>query len=391
MFWKMTDAPDHARLPALDGLRGFAALAVVLLHMTMQVVPHTLPAMAIRNMFSLGGTGVDLFFVLSGFLITGLLVSAKGSSNYFRVFYARRMLRILPLYYAALIFLFGVPMLVTLPHGFHIPFRDQLWFWFYIQNYHWKGGILAGWTGHLWSLAIEEQFYLVWPLVILLASRKQAIAVCVGLVAVSVLYRAYAQNFDPRLDTYYVTQARLDGLAVGSAIALIVADRGWLARLRRYAPAVGSVAVVVFIVSRIKFHVTGPVLWPLGYLSVAVFYGCVLVVALCATPSSLARIVRSRFLRFYGRYSYALYVIHLPVMSVLGHVGIYPDRLSVGGSDLLGELLYILIVTPIVTLLAWLSWHLLEKHFLKLKRHFVYDRVTGNTKAPLLAEPLIVE
>src|SRR3954469_2240436 len=140
---------QNERLPALDGLRGFAALSVVFLHMTMQVHAPSLPAHAIKRVFSFGWTGVDLFFVLSGFLITGLLVGAKGSTNYFRVFYARRTLRILPLYYAALIVLFGVPLIVTLPQNFVMPWRDQIWFWFYLQNYHWMGDQFAGWTGHL--------------------------------------------------------------------------------------------------------------------------------------------------------------------------------------------------------------------------------------------------
>lgn len=372
----MNDAPDHARLPALDGLRGLAALAVVLLHLTMQVSPHSLPAVAVKDLFALGWTGVDLFFVLSGFLITGLLVSAKGSTNYFRVFYARRMLRIFPLYYVALIFLFGMPMLVTLPHNFHIPWREQLWFWFYVQNFHWVKEY-AGWTGHLWSLAIEEQFYLVWPLVILLTSRKQAIKVCIGLITLSVLYRIYAMNSSPHLDIYYVTQARLDGLSIGSAIALLVAEPGWLIRLRRYAPMIAISALIVFAVSLPNVPFARQFLLPFGYLGIAAFYGCLLIAALCATTSRLARVLRSGLLRFYGRYSYALYVIHVPAMSVLGHFGIYPDRLSLGGSDLVGELLYIAIVLPIVTLLAWLSWHLLEKHFLKLKRHFVYTTETA--------------
>ena len=82
----MTAAPDHARLPALDGLRGLAALAVVALHLTMQSVPYSVPALALKYAFAFGWTGVDLFFVLSGFLITGLLLQAKGSTNYFRVF-----------------------------------------------------------------------------------------------------------------------------------------------------------------------------------------------------------------------------------------------------------------------------------------------------------------
>ncbi|HZK78032.1 MAG TPA: hypothetical protein VFC35_03930, partial [Gemmatimonadaceae bacterium] len=109
------------------------------------------------------------------------------------------------------------------------------------------------------------------------------------------------------------------------------------------------------------------------------------------TSSRFARVLRSRFLRFYGRYSYALYVIHVPAMSAVAHFGIIPVNLSLGGSDFVGEILYIIVVTPIVTLLAWLSWHVLEKHFLKLKRHFVYDFAPGNTEAPLVAAPLMNE
>lgn len=370
----MIESADNSRLPALDGLRGFAALAVVLLHLTSQVqAAPSLPVQAISQIFSFGWSGVDLFFVLSGFLITGLLVEAKGSTNYFRVFYARRMLRILPLYYGALIVLFGVPMIVTLPQNFVTPWRDQLWFWFYLQNFHSMGVRFALWTGHLWSLAIEEQFYLVWPLVILLTSRKQALWVCFGLLLAGVSYRTYAFNSVPRLDTYYFTQARMDGLAIGSAIALLTVEREWLSRLRKMAPAVAIVAGVVFGV--ITFDVLGlrHKLVPLSFTSIDFVYASALVVALEDTPAKLANVLRSRFLRFYGHYSYALYVIHVPAVLVLSHFGIRIEKLSIGGSVLVGLLLYIAVVLPVVTLLAWLSWHLFEKHFLKLKRNFVYQ------------------
>src|SRR6476620_5139486 len=106
----------NRRVPALDGLRGFAALFVMMYHFTMQVEnARQLPTIVLKSVFSVGWSGVDLFFVLSGFLITSLLVDAKGSTNYFRVFYGRRMLRILPLYYAALALLFLVPVVVRLP------------------------------------------------------------------------------------------------------------------------------------------------------------------------------------------------------------------------------------------------------------------------------------
>jgi len=385
-----TNRAEPTRIQSLDALRGFAALFVMMYHITMQSTPHSAPAIAFKQLFSLGWSGVDLFFVLSGFLITGLLVEAKGSTNYFRVFYARRALRILPLYYVTLIVLFGGPLFVKLPHDFVVPLRDQLWFWVYLQNFHWLGSKFAGLTGPLWSLAIEEQFYLVWPLLILLASRKQALWLCAGCLALSVGYRTFALNSTLHLDTYYSTQARLDGLSIGSAITLLAADPGWLTRIRRIVPAIAIGSTVMLATSGLKLSGTHGPFYPLLYLSVALIYGCLLIVALRTDFSGPAKILRSRFLRFYGRYSYALYVVHVPIMTVLWHVGVTPDNLSLGGSDLVGEILYVVAIAPIATLAAVMSWHLLEKHFLKLKRNFEYD-MSGNAKAPLSAAPLIAE
>ncbi|MEO5904882.1 MAG: acyltransferase [Gemmatimonadaceae bacterium] len=382
---------DHSnRLPALDSLRGFAALFVMMYHITMQATPQSAPAIAFKQLFSLGWTGVDLFFVLSGFLITGLLVAAKGSTNYFRVFYARRALRILPLYYATLIVLFGVPLFVTLPNDFVLSFRDQIWFWTYLQNFHWLGAKFSGLTGPLWSLAIEEQFYLVWPLLILLASRRQALWICTGCVLLSVAYRIYAIQSVPHLDTYYVTQARLDGLSIGSAIALLSSDRAWLRRIRKLTPVIAIGVTVLLAATGASIQGAERPLYPSLYLSIALIYGCLLIVALTTSFEGPSRILKSRFLQFYGRYSYALYVVHVPIMTVLWHFGVTPDNLSVGGSDLVGEVLYVAAIAPVATLVAVTSWHLLEKHFLKLKRNFEYD-MGGNTKAPLVAAPSMVE
>ncbi len=386
----MPEAAEHKpRVLALDALRGFAALFVLMYHITMQSTPHTAPAIAFKQLFSLGWTGVDLFFVLSGFLITGLLVDAKGSTNYFRVFYARRALRILPLYYATLIVLFGAPHIVNLPHDFVLPLRDQVWFWTYLQNFHWLGAKFAGLTGPLWSLAIEEQFYLAWPLLILLASRRQALWICTACVLLSVGYRVYAINSVPHLDTYYVTQARLDGLSIGSAIALFSSDGAWLPRIRKFTPMIAIGSTVLLAATGLSIQGTKRPLFPALYLSIALIYGCLVIVALTTSFQGPSRILKSRFLRFYGRYSYALYVVHVPIMTALWHVGVTPENLSLGGFDLVGQILYTVAISSVATLAALMSWHLLEKHFLKLKRHFEYE-TPENTKAPLSAAPSMV-
>src|SRR5215211_5792307 len=119
---------DRAHLPELDGLRGVAVLLVVMLHLTMQIHNPSGVTFLLKRVFFFGWSGVDLFFVLSGFLITGILDDAKGTSNYFRVFYARRILRILPLYYGALLVVVVTPHLVSTPQiaRFLVPFNDHL-------------------------------------------------------------------------------------------------------------------------------------------------------------------------------------------------------------------------------------------------------------------------
>ena len=133
-----------------------------------------------------GWIGVDLFFVLSGFLITGILYDAKGGPHYFRNFYMRRSLRIFPLYYAFLILIFAVMPLLRASGADHVG--KQVWMWTYLSNVlfarvGWEG--MPAHTTHLWSLAIEEQFYLLWPLLVWLASRRRLIQLCVGSIAVA--------------------------------------------------------------------------------------------------------------------------------------------------------------------------------------------------------------
>lgn len=163
---------------ALDGLRGCAVLAVVLLHATSSLQhPATIAGGAIKKLFSCGWIGVDLFFVLSGFLITGILVDAKGRPRYFRTFYWRRSLRILPLYYGLLVVLFVIAPAVAGPawRAGALPSSGQAWYWLHLQNFVSLRNETAGYLGNLWSLAIEEQFYLVWAPLILITDRRRAL------------------------------------------------------------------------------------------------------------------------------------------------------------------------------------------------------------------------
>jgi peptidoglycan/LPS O-acetylase OafA/YrhL len=369
---------DRAHLPALDGLRGVAILLVVMLHLTMWIHDPSGVTFLLKRIFFFGWSGVDLFFVLSGFLITGILDDAKGTTNYFRVFYARRMLRILPLYYGALLVVFVTPHLVSTPGiaRFLVPLKDQLWYWFYLQNVHPLSHPFIGLVGHFWSLAIEEQFYLVWPVIILLLSRNRALWVCAAILPFSIAYRALTSYAMPELGSYTATLAHLDGLAVGSALALLYRTPGATDRIKRRLPLITAVSVAGMLIlytgliSELK-----PTTHVLLGAFVAVAYGCVLTYAVEQRDGPLASFLRSKSMRFFGRCSYGMYVLHIPLISIgVTLTGLTPGRLRFFGSELTGALLFIGFFLGAVTIAAWISYNVYEKRFLRLKRRFIYRR-----------------
>ncbi len=148
-------------MPALDGIRGIAVSLVLLCHFVGAYEPTTTVGGIVYAVLRSGWCGVDLFFVLSGFLITGILVETKTAPNFFRSFYMRRFLRIFPLYYALLFVWFGVLGSLAARFGWdaYAIGRDrQLWYWAYLGNWLRPSRELVGAIAHLWTLAIEEQF-----------------------------------------------------------------------------------------------------------------------------------------------------------------------------------------------------------------------------------------
>src|SRR5579863_9160491 len=210
-------ADRHVR--AYDGLRGIAIVLVLLRHLGEDLPARRLGGV-VDAALNAGWLGVDVFFVLSGFLITGILLDARGdeaqpSEGYFLRFYARRALRIFPLYYlflAVTIFIARPPM----PHG-------TWWYWSYTSNvliarHGWPEGLWE--TGHLWSLAVEEQFYLVWPAIIAWTPRRRLPVLCVAIIVGAIAVRIALIHQGAALGAYVLTPARADTLAVGAALAI---------------------------------------------------------------------------------------------------------------------------------------------------------------------------
>jgi peptidoglycan/LPS O-acetylase OafA/YrhL len=388
--------PSH--IPALDGIRGFAVLLVLFCHATQRPFgsPDEINAAftgpidkAILTAARLSWTGVDMFFVLSGFLITGILFDAKGKQHFFRNFYARRTVRIFPLYYISLVLLLIVlPRLGgTINQGMgELPPGSQAWYWLYLSNFSQgvieQGGVRVEHPVHVsWSLSIEEQFYLFWPLVVFLFSRRSLLGIATAMVFGSVALRTVLLSMEKSTWAMAFTPCRLDGLAIGALIALIARGPAGIGRLIRparfIAPAAG-IAIVLMVGVMYKLGYRSGIGQSPGYVIAgptlfALMYAGLLVLAVAA-DGWLKRIFNLGFLRVFGKYSYAVYLLHLPIMILIGEHLFKPARLRAGPTMLPGLLAFYAVTWTAALLTAIVSWHLVEKHFLKLKDYFPMEK-----------------
>ena len=383
-----------SRIPALDGVRGVAILLVLFLHFSgAPSASIGLPAAFVDKAWlrfaGVGWVGVDLFFVLSGFLITSILYDAKGPAlAFFKNFYARRALRIFPVYYAMLVFLFFVlPWVIPGEEAASAKLREtQLWLWFYLINI--QGYVdstsLAGTihlVAHLWSLAIEEQYYLVWPLIVFLFGRRSLIAITAVLFVAAVAVRfAMIANGDAAIHVVVLLPARMDALAVGSGIALLVLSQQGRAFLSAVAwPVTGAafVGLVALFIYKHGLTPADPTVARVGLSLVAVFFGGVVAAVVLAPPAStLARILSWQPLRVLGKYSYAIYVIHFPVVAILvRHTNFASDISSWAGFQLPGIIAAGLVALAITLALTLLSWRLIETPYLNLRSSFSSGQV----------------
>jgi peptidoglycan/LPS O-acetylase OafA/YrhL len=368
--------------PALDGIRGLAILGVLIQHCYFRAPGATsLIDRSLIQVREIGWVGIELFFALSGFLITGILLDSKGSDGYFRNFFGRRVLRIFPLYYATLLVLFYlVPRLGIVPGPESAQVVDvQGWYWSYLQNFFIALRMKANpdqllfYTGHLWSLAVEEQFYVVWPLLIYSLRRKHVAYACAGLIVLAAALRVAAlwHGVGPRA-IYTLTPFRMDSLAAGSLLALAVrypAASGFLTRWARpafMAGIAGTIGSMVLARDASPFH------WPVqsfGYTSIAVWSAALIFLARAAPPSALiARFIRQRPLLLLGQYSYGIYIIHAFVLfAAVRLLGPLPLMYGYGWPSSL--LLMVCLMTISIAASA-LSWHWYEAPFLRLKSHF---------------------
>ncbi len=354
------------KIPALDGIRGIAILLVLCFHSGLIVTGSGTVSHLFSEVARSCWCGVDLFFVLSGFLITGILLDTRESRFHFRNFYFRRILRIFPLYYGVILWLF-----LQNP-----DFPDQIWYWLYLQNW---GPVFGGSTPPMvvqpfWSLAVEEQFYLVWPFAIFFLNQRYTSWFCAGTFFIAVLSRCIAQyqNLDP-MSIYTVTIFRLDTLSAGALIAVWMRNQRQWERLKQFAPLcliLTGLSLVLVIILDGGFLIEGRINQAIGYSLFSIFCALFIAIVVMNRPviQPLKRVLEFGVLQHFGNRSYAIYIFQMMVLIPLNQLYlIYWKEVDISGWR--GVCVFSVGVV-IILLMAEISWHCYEKQFLKLKRFF---------------------
>jgi peptidoglycan/LPS O-acetylase OafA/YrhL len=335
----------------LDGLRGLAALMVFYNHFPVGNNIQVLHKIAL-----FGQSGVTLFFVLSGFLITRILLLAKDTDHYYRNFYMRRLLRIFPLYYlGVLIYCIISPALRHLP----VPdFAQQSWYWFYLQNI----AMSFGWPmsygpHHFWSLAVEEHFYLLWPVAVSLTPTKHLYKVSIALVVAAIVFRACFTSNIAALN--FFTFCCTDALALGGMLA-VMELKGLHIQYLRVKNYILSFTIPALIIVWC-FSYDNPTSNNLRPLLLSTFYFSLIWYIITAKEHSLiVKALQIRVLVYTGLISYGIYIYH-PLCNI-----IINEQFMLLPSAL--KFLSSLCLTYIV---STASYFLYERYFTRLKRNFI--------------------
>ena len=369
---------EAKHVPELDAIRGIAILVVLVSHFGSTANGETVTlGRFLSEAFGLGWIGVDLFFVLSGFLITGILLDSKGSSGYFSSFYARRTLRIFPLYFLYVFVFFRVAMPIghLLHYGQNVDTSGEIWYWLYLANW-WNGsGHSIKYLIHFWSLCIEEQFYFTWPLIVLLVSRKTLKAICLTLVVVSPVLRCiFTYNSAPRLFLYNFTPFRMEPIALGALIAVLVREVATPPLVARTMKYLWVPALLLFAAISIYSGTTSlGAVWISRFAYTCVdltFASLIFFVAQGVRENRKIDALRNPVLRSCGKYSYGMYVLHMPIVIFLGVPLAYLFGMIHLGSPILRVVVAIAVGTGLTYVAALISWNVLENPFLRLKKRF---------------------
>jgi peptidoglycan/LPS O-acetylase OafA/YrhL len=374
----------------LDGLRALAVTLVLLNHFG----PLYDYGTAITNLECVGWMGVDLFFVLSGFLITGILMDARHEQNFYRTFYVRRTLRIFPLYYVSMIVAFVVYMLYSANRYHYAAISAR--FFFYVGNLWLSTGYFPAILIPLWSLQVEEQFYLVFPYLIRKLEPARLFQILLWIVVLSGPARLASYFLLPRPHElqYFLTPFRLDAIALGALIAIRARRGPWNIR-----PWVITTLMIGLIVAMFAYLSWGLFIWQLtarictfGFSIVDLAVASVVLWALRFRDSWPAGWLRNKVLQYVGKVSYGVYILQYPTYVLLRkldprwkwHIFSSSDVNTWKTNGWVGFFVF----CTIVVIIASVSFYVLENPFLRLKDRLTSTKSKGdsNVRTPALQQ-----
>lgn len=370
-------------IPVLDGIRAYAVLMVCVLHFFQineksMYVDNEHLGIILFKISQMGLRGVELFFVLSGFLITDILLESKKSTKYFFTFYVRRFLRIFPLYYFVLCiaFLF-LPNFISIDQSGEAIIQNQAWLWTFTSNlshfffdFSWGGSSNFFSFGHFWSLCVEEHFYIIWPFIVYFSNKKwlpRIMWMIVCFSSFSVLFSYFFVDLIPILTWSTIRGAGV--LSLGGLVAVYSKNDKSYFKVIRFSkrfvlPSALLFVLVNFIPRRYQFHYVAT------FFASALLFFQLIIISIEGNKTTEI-LFNHKILFFIGKISYGIYVYHgllLPYFSQF----IYPGVDSLATNGIISTIIYTFICTAISIIIAWFSWILIESPVLKLKNFFRY-------------------
>jgi peptidoglycan/LPS O-acetylase OafA/YrhL len=360
-----TTAPTRPYYPALDGLRGVGCLLIV--------VYHNFPFLHEYLFFS--WLAMDIFFVLSGFLITDILINSFGEKNYLKNFYVRRLLRVFPLYYTSLIlFLFIIPALFRIPIRIDYFVNNQVYFWTFTQNwlliFHAQPS--QSYLNHLWSMGVEEQFYLLWPLVFALIKKPKILLTLLVVLLLSFItlrFWLWTQQI-PEMPYYgFYMFTRIDGICIGCMVALMQKiNKNFLSSFTGAIVLGFALLNFLFYGINLRYHDSFPYLALVGFTTFSMIFGLLVHDIVNKNSKLVTLIFDVRILKFLGRVSYGTYIFHWPMFLLLNTWLVNWASVSLGFGR--PQLFSSLLITILAYTTGFLSYRFFELRFLRLKKYF---------------------